>query len=130
MFTTQATLERRAAKEARLQAIENRLEATEVMEEKLITLESRLNSLEQKEMPQQDITPFTRTLADLSGNISTYVTNNQTTTQIISALQEKYNELQKTVLIMQEEIVELRKQQSKPVKQGNMFPLPQKKTTE
>lgn len=119
MFTTQATIERRAAKEARLQAIESRLEETEHIEEKLITLESRLDVLEKKEIHVPDITPVTQTLTDLSGSFA--------------SLQQKYTDLEKLVQTMQEEIVELRKQQqqtTKTAKQTPMFPIAQKKATE
>ena len=46
MFTSQATIERRAAKEARLQAIENRLVTNEKTNEVLTGIETRLTTLE------------------------------------------------------------------------------------
>ena len=176
MFTSQATIARRAAKEARLQAIEKSLEANEKVKEVLTGIEARLTALESKGVDQeqtqtlskfedrltiveakgsndelqQSVTKFEerlialdtkvsnkeeqtillQTVSDLSGQVGKYIQQCDTCVEKQVSIQGKYDELQKTVESLQQELVELRKvKQSNTNVNAKPFATSQKKST-
>lgn len=134
MFTSQATIERRAAKEARLQSIETRLASMEKTSQTFSAFESRLTTLEVNQQPKDDTTSLLHDIQDVKTELTKLKEVYEQSQQKQTAQQEKLDELQKTYDTITSEMAELRKQlalktsATQTKAPGVMFQIPKKPT--
>lgn len=132
MFTSQATIERRAAKETRLQSIETRIATNEKANQQF---HERISSLESQKPVEDDKAPLLLMIDELKADIHKIKEEYNTSQQKQAILQDKLDEFKKSLDSMSTEITELRKQLTSKSSAttnkttGTMFQLP-KKTSE